>query len=227
MPHVRNVRANIEWKGYSEKEVILPVCVRSPAMQGRNFTATLQAISEKADSIHLILIDTLDRYNFEMDIDGCRKRGNIWLETHLPVLTQKMNVKSITKWDEVLEDNTYLERFSTINMMYAMNVSVREMIDANAMYFVNARKERGQPFDEEKMFKNSVSYMIEEYAGTAVYGENLNYLPEIYWGIYVGNSHFFEQYNSGQHKLVLPKTLPLNINRLPLPFAGEPVRKAA
>lgn len=227
MPTVRNVTAHIDWCDYTGREAILPVCVRSPAMQGRNLIASLKALSEKVDDIHLIIIDTLDRYNFDMNAPLCRARGQTWYNNNLPIIENYLSIESTHHWDDILSDSTYEDRLKSINTLYAKSREVRDMIDRNAMYFVTAREAREQNFDRDKEFQNSVSYMIEEYAGTAVYGEKLSYLPEAYWGIYVGNPYFFEQFNQGMHKLILPQTLPIHINRLSAPYAGEVYERAA
>lgn len=227
MPTVRNVYANIGWKGYDGKRVIYPVCVRSPAQQGRNLTASFTALSERIKEIDLVLIDTLDRYNFDGDADLCRQNGRDWLEKSMPLIERAFDVKSYTIWDDVLSDPTYIRRKEKIINAYYSNATVRDMIDRNAMYFVHAKRARGETFDEQKLFENSRDYMIEEYAGTAVYGQELGYLPEAYWGIYVGNQTFFADH-TGDQSLVLPETLPISVSRLSPPFAGEqPARKLA
>ena len=221
MPTVRNVTANIDWRDYQGDTVILPVCVRSPAMQGRNLSSTVKALSEKINNIHLVLIDTLDRYNFNGDAEGCRKRGKIWYQSYEREIRDHLNIISVTKWDDVLADASYKQRQTAITYLYTQNHLVRKMIDTNAMYFVNALESRDVAFDRDKTFFNSVRYMIEEYAGTAVYGQALGYLPEAYWGIYVGDHRFFENINHTNNSLLLPQTLPVHINRLDAPFAGE------
>lgn len=222
MPQQRRVIAEIDWKGYEGDTVLLPVCVRSPAMQGRNLIATMKALSTRIHAVELILIDTLDRYNFNRDASICRLRGKNWMNTSLPQIREHLDIRSVIYWDEVIGDPSYQCRLNLINSMHDNDPFVRQMIEVNAKYFVDARKERNPSLDADREMENSINYMIEEYAGTAVYADWFKGLPEAYWGIYVGDPGFFQKRNPNRFVgLKLPEVLPITINRLPLPFAGE------
>ena len=71
--------------------------------------------------------------------------------------------------------------------------------------------------------KRSSSYLVEEFAGTAVYASWFPGVPEAYWGVYVGDHRIFNQINTVDPSvdLSLPRTLAIYLDALDPPVAGE------
>ena len=110
---------------------------------------------------------------------------------------------------------------------------MRAIIDRIADYYLVAKAERarrtGLPFNEAQEQQKSARYLIEEFAGTAVYKDWFPGLPEAYWGVYVGEVDVFNRLNTVDPSvdLSLPLTLPVSPNRLPAPVAGDVPRQVA
>jgi len=214
----KKAKSTIDWRGYTGDTVVLPICTRSPAVRGGNFKATLQALSEQVERIHLVLCDTLDRHNTG-DETYSRDHGTQWLADNLPQIQSHFECASITRWDDVRNTRGFAERLTQLHDQYASNDTTKEIIHRTAGYYLNAKAERqksiGQPFDRAAALKVSVDYLIEEYAGTAKYGADLNFTPEAYWGVYIKDENIF-----GTPSLKQLKTLPITINRLPAPIGA-------
>lgn len=228
MPRYRTVAAHIDWRGFNGDCVILPVCVRSPAVRGRNFTATLDAIAARVDKIHLVMCDTLDRYNLD-DADpemAARANADAWLTENLPLIRGRLDILSMTRWKDVQNDPSFAARLKTLSAMYEGDKETRTVIDRIAAFYLNAKAARaaesGRPFEEKRELERAAAYLVEEFAGTSVYGAWLAGIPEIYWGVYVGEPGIFNRLNTTHTvDLTLPVTLPLAISRLPQAVAGD------
>lgn len=230
MPRIRNKTASVNWRGY-HGPVILPICVRSPAVSGRHFLRTLDALAERADTVRVLLCDSLDRYNVgEAQAMGAADQ---WLAVNLPHIRERFGPVSVRRWDEVRADPTFARRHAVLTALYEGNPEVRAVIDRVVDYYLTAKAERdgrtGIPFKEAQERQNSGRYMIEEYAGTAVYKDWYPGLPEAYWGVYVGEVDVFNRLNTVDPSvdLSLPVTLPVSPNQLPAPVAGDMPRLAA
>ena len=231
MPNRRKKKylAQIDWKDLDWGEIILPICPRSPGVRGRNFAATIEALSERVTHAHVILIDTLDRYNLygqEQDPELlARINGQDWLAESQDVLDQLSH--DVTMWDEVRADPTFLSKLDLFHQLYRESAGVREAVDNVAEFYLSAKawrsKEKSLPFNYAEEKQRSVAYLLEEFAGTSVYGSWWPNLPEAYWGVYVGRKDLFAQLNNldSAIDLTLPETLPVHLNRLPPPVAGE------
>ena len=222
MPRYRNVKATIDWKEYKKHEVMVPICVRSPAVRGRNIEAVLEAMSPRIQTAHLILCDSLDRYNTK-DKNLSIKEANDWLALYLPMFKSLFLDVTITRWCDVMKDSTFTSRLNTLKALYDSSNDVKRVIDENVMHFMRPKMAEHGYFDidYEKEFENSTQYLIEEYAGTAVYKDMFPGLAEIYWGIYINDVTIFNRLGNIDIDLSLPVTLPVSINRLGPSKIGE------
>ena len=220
--------AHIEFGKYSGDSVIVPVCPRSPGVRGRNFEATVKALAERIDHVHLLICDTLDRHNLDSDTPelDAKRNGDRWLEENLPVLEKYIQSYDLKRWDDVRNDPAYKDKLDTLKQLYLESDDVKTAIDNVASYYLVAKEERcakkNEPFEREKEESRSVGYLIEEFAGTATYNNWYN-LPEAYWGIYVSSPDIFNMLNTVDQTvdLSLPQTIPVKLNRIGASKAGE------
>ena len=222
MPRYRNVKATIDWKDYKKHEVMVPICTRSPAVRGRNVEAILEAMSPRIQTVHLVLCDSLDRYNTK-DKNLSIKEANDWLDLYLPIFKSRFINVTVTRWCDVMKDSTFTSRLNSLITLYDNNNDVKRVIDENVMHFIWPKMVQNGYFDidYEEEIKNSTLYLIEEYAGTAVYKDMFPELAEIYWGIYINDVTIFNRLGNTDIDLSLPVTLPVNINRLGPSKIGE------
>jgi hypothetical protein len=227
------VKAHINWDGYTGGGVILPVCPRSPAIRRRNLVASLEALRERTDRIRLVLCDTLDRHNLSgTDTEReARRAGDQWLQSCLPDIRrffpsvdQPLN---LFRWDDVRKDPSFAQRHDVLITMYRSSEAVRMVIERIAGQYLKKRdahlKKYGLSFDRDREMARSAVYLIEEFAGTAVYNAWFSGTPEAYWGVYVGNTQIFNQLNTVDKTvdLTLPHTLAIGLRSLEPAVAGE------
>lgn len=217
MPEYRNVEAKIDWNEFSGNEVILPICVRSPNVQGRNFTAMLDAVQKKVDSVCLVLCDFLDRHNLGGDADLAMHQSEQWKNKCLPEVYKRFSKVSVYDWLDVMNDPTFKDRHKEIRTLYRDNLTVRNIIDINVDYYVRPKMQRlvnevGWGFDADELEETSRNYLLEEYAGTPIYKNYSNSRSQVYWGIYIEDTEAFNRYSNID--LSFPITLPVNNNRI-------------
>ena len=111
MTRIRQKDASINWRGYNGP-VILPICVRSQATNGRYFLKTLDALAERADTVHVVMCDRLDRYNVG-EAEAMRASGG-WLAANLPHIRERFGPVSVHRWDDVRADPTFPRRHAVL-----------------------------------------------------------------------------------------------------------------
>lgn len=228
---IRHVTAEIDWDGFKGHGIILPICARSQGVRGRNFTATLDALKGRVDTLHLVLCDALDRHNLNGDASLAVAKADAWLDENLDHMRGfKIDIK---RWADVMADPSFAARHDTMKRLYDGAPPVRAAIDRISSYYVQSKRERlekaGLPFNEAIERQAAAAYLVEEFAGTAVYKDWHPGLPEAYWGVYVGDVGIFNKHNhiNPAVDLSLPRTLAIHINRLPAPIVGEKPRLVA
>ncbi len=232
MTWTRTVRAAVDWKSFDGDRIILPICARSPGAKGRNFQATVAALRGRVRHVHMILCDTLDRYNLGGDATAAKAAMDGWLSTALPQIAENFTF-DLKRWDDVRDDPGFMPRLALMTELYRSSPEARQAIDRIANYYIDGAEKRadktGLPFNRLHQAERSAVYLIEEFAGTAVYGAWHPGLPEAYWGVYVGDPQIFNRCNviDPSVDLTLPATLPVRINRLGPAIAGEVPRAVA
>lgn len=220
--------AKIAGKSYSGHAVILPVCVRSPGVRGRNLDATLDSLRESGvEHLHVVMCDTLDRWNMRtIDPKGdALKASDQWLNANLLKIKSSFSI-DLKRWDDVVADDSFKLRLSLIKRLYKDDQRAKFIVDTIADFYLSAKRERfhatGLVFDEVMERECSTSYLLEEFAGTATYATWYPGVPEAYWGVYVGDPKAFQKLNvyAPSIDLTLPETLAVHLNRLPAPVAG-------
>ncbi len=227
----KKYRAEIEWGSFEGNRIIVPVCPRSPGVNGRNFEATLKALGERVSHVHILLCDTLDRHN----LDGTPSErelkahfnGSAWLEKHLPLVREHFESYDVRRWNEVRRDPSFKPRLALMHRLYNENPEMRRAVDNVASHYLVAKQERCDrqrlPFNRELEKQNSVNYLLEEFTGDAVYNDWYEGLDEAYWGFYVGDPDIFNRLNhiDPSTDLTIPPTCAVSLNRLPAPIPAE------
>lgn len=233
------VKVDVDWGAFSGGSVILPICPRSPGVRRRNLAASLGSLRARAGRLKVVLCDTLDRHNLDVlnATERARQGGDLWLATSIPeimaVFPNFDAAKDIFRWDDVRADPSFARRLTVLNAMYDSSESVRLVIERIADKYLEKRdaylKKYGLPFNRARELRRSSAYLIEEFAGTAVYADWFPNTPEAYWGVYVGDHRIFDQLNTIDRsvRLTLPETLALHIASLDPPVAGDRPLSAA
>jgi hypothetical protein len=219
MPVVRHVKSEINWKTFSGDSVIVPICVRSPNVQGRNFVSMLEAISERVKNVHVVMCDYLDRYNLNMDAELAMKQSHDWKSEYLPEVKNIFPYYDLTDWLEIMAHPTFDSRYDEIQKLYKFNSDVKSAVDINVDHYVFPKMERiiqeqgwDADFNINEMNHTSRAYLLEEYAGTAIYKELVPSQTQVYWGVYIDDTDVFNRHSDTD--LRLPTTLPVINNRL-------------
>lgn len=218
--------AFIDWKQFDGDDIILPICPRSKAVNGRGFIATLDAMQEKIRSVKIIHCAQLDVHNYvgrkENPLLRTQENKDRWRRKFLPEVINRFEVSEYD-WADVQADDGYLPRMHALKKLYDSDPYARALIDKTANYYLehHARlaKNRRLPFNWNDEKQRSVQYLIDEFAGTSVYGSWFRELPEIYWGTFIQDTQAFNRTNQSGPliDLSLPETIPVTINRLEKP----------
>lgn len=221
----KRYKATVDWQGYEGDKIIVPACVRSPSVRGRNFEATVKATAEKIPHGIIMVCDTLDAHNLVGRNDNPRKEAiklaDEWLKTTEPVIKKYFESYEIHRWQDVQADSTYDRRLELVQQLYDSDNEVTEIIDGFALKHNLDKKERmaskGLSFSLSDEMKRSASYLIDEVAGDAVYRDWFPDIPEAYNGAYFANADLFNETNdiNPSIDLTIPVTLPVTLNRLP------------
>lgn len=233
----KKYHAVIDWRGYEADRAILPVCVRSPAMEGRKVAETLRALREKITSLHVVLCDTLDRWNHADSCDPEResvRRADRWLAEHRETLSLHFQNHTLIRWDDVRKHPSFLPRHEEMQRLYRDEPVIGRFVDGMVDYYLERKESRlksiGLPFNETDERQRSTAYMLEELAGDMTYGEMYK-APRFYWGLYTADPQIFNR-NGARIDMTFPLTCPIRINRLPPPVPAigpqdTPVLKVA
>jgi hypothetical protein len=191
----------------------------------------LDAMTPRIRAVHVILCDYLDRYNLQGDADKALAQSAAWCDRYFPEILGRFDRVECTDWLTVMKTDGFSERLGALARLYKTNPEVSEAIDVNIEIYLQAKAQRltaeGQPVDLDALAENSRRYLIEEYAGTALYKNFLPGAPEVYWGVYLDDLDAFARHAPGID-LALPLTLPVRNSRLGGSLASiKPHLKAA
>jgi len=214
MTRRKAINISIDWSNCQTNPsdtIIMPVCSGSPGVTGRRFTKSLEALSEYAQNVYIVMCDTLYRHN-DRDEERCHKESNIWLETYLPDIRNNFEKVGIIRWNFLRESEGFSERLERMTNLYQTSARIQGIVHEAANFYLDAQeqrsKESNKPFDRTKSLKKSVQYLLEQYAGNATYIDQLGqHIPKAYYGVYLKDSDSFRD-----PFLQQPKTLPIVIN---------------
>jgi len=225
----RRYKVSIDWCGFEGDRAVLPICVRSAAVQGRKFEETLKIMRPKIRHLHVMICDSLDRYNLEHLTDDPYKesliRANDWLETHLSMIEDYFPSHDVTHWNTISAHPSFKGTLRKIYELYENSEEVRTLIDGMSDFYLVQKERRFYEqgcfiFNAQEERRRSTAYLLEEMAGNIVaYHEFFDGAPEIYWGLYISDPTIFSRAAGPdeQMSLTFPMTCPIQINLLPPP----------
>lgn len=221
---VKKVKAEINWKNYGLNSCLMPICIRSPAINGSPLEATLDAMQERINQVTVIMCDSLDRYNLGGDIETSHRNADKWLLENTVKFHERFEKVDVLRWDDIIADEQCQMRIAFLTGLYRSNQAVRAILDANVWCYVGPKLQREGyfAFDVEEEFHNSISYLIEEYAGAMTYRHWFQGQSEVYWGVYINDVDIFNKAApNAEIDLTMTETLPVTVNRLGASRAGE------
>lgn len=212
------VRTTINWQGFNDNKVILPICVRSPNVDGRNFIRMLDAMKGRISHVELVLCDYLDRYNLNGDGVLAMEQSWEWQDKYVEEVRSRFASVRVMGWKEIMCHPLFDQKFKIICDLYQKNEAVKKAIDINVDIYVRDKvkrqvKDGNWDYDPVAIELNSRNYLLEEYAGTAIYKNFVPTKTQIYWGVYIDDVHVFNRH-SGNVDLEMPRTLPVTNSRL-------------
>lgn len=169
-------------------------------------SSILEWSKKEFHSTHILLADTLQRYNisFENGIDiksaklEAYKRGNEWIKQSIHYLNNFSGVKEISRWDDWLikHDNTYKNNFKELLNLYKVNSFIREGVDliCNEVW-ERRRKSLNLNLDMKEKYLADIilPYFLEETALLPIFLSKVNgvccypgKLPQ-FWNYFIEN----------------------------------------
>lgn len=239
MARVRNVKATLQGD-HNLETVLYPICMRSPAVHGRNLTAALDAWLEHGGHTMTVLIcDALDRYNMPDSVDPMQQSledGHLWLEHNRPTLEAKVPNLSIISWyHDVLSHPAFEKKKAEVIRLYNSSQRIHDFIESLVHKYFLMRVEKYEEAqqkgrymeepEEEKYKSNSRQYLLEEMAGDMIVHDSYPDIPRIYWGLWIDTPEIFNEV-SGRNDLSMPETTPISINRLSDPIPNSWIMRA-
>ena len=200
------MKAHIET---SEKKCILPVCGGTDVMNGRYFAATVEAVRQQFDQVHVVMADQLDAHNicpspqyWDESLDVSIAMGDRWIRKHSHLLPSHW---TIHRWADVKADPDFKWKYNRSRWLYQHDAKVGQWIDRvcgeyAALSVQRKSKSHTVSFEAEK--QRSINYMLEEIAGTSVYYKWFK-CPAVYPGQYFEGEKMFGE------EMLVPDHIPV------------------
>lgn len=218
----RKYTVSAAWPEQKPNHIILPICIRSPAVQGGKFIKTLEEIAE-IRHIHVVLCDLLDRHNLAGIYDrpdlASTELADRWLAQYGPHMARIIPQHDLTRWTEIQAQPGFKARLKAVDTAYYKGGEVRTMIDNMALYYFERKRQRrenqGITLNQADELQRSAAYLVEEMAGDMTYGEMFPGAPRVYWGLYVSDPDMFNR-NLPEigYSRDFPPTIPLTVSHL-------------
>ncbi len=216
--------AVIDWCGYEGNAALFPVCMKSPAVNGRSLKAQLSVARQRIERLTLVICDSLDRHNVSHIANAtehCMHQADAWLDFNLPVVREYFPSAEVIRWEyDIRRHPAFESRLETVKGLYDRSEAYRNLRDSMSLYYLHSKQRRFEQqwlrgealrFDKEAALKGSADYLDEEFAGDMIYYEMTGGQPHIYWGLYVDDHDIFSR-ESGT-SLPFPQTLPVRSQR--------------
>ncbi len=217
--------AVIDWQGYQGKEAVFPVCMKSPAVNGRPLRAQMQAAQLWLENLTIVVCDSLNRFNVQGVANGkdySIELGTHWLEKNIPVVREYFPDVKIIRWEQHIRANPLFNSYlAQVQRLYQSSPAVRQLRDSMSAFYLEAKYKKfvvdyqsgvGLTFQVDEAIQASSDYLDEEFAGDMVYYHLTGGMSHIYWGLYVDDHQIFSR-ESGMD-LPFPQTLAVTSQRL-------------
>ncbi|MEM9469983.1 MAG: hypothetical protein AAF988_07450 [Pseudomonadota bacterium] len=216
--------ATIDWRGFEGTEAVFPVCMKSPAVNGRPLRAQIAAASMKVNNLIVVICDSLNRFNAPNVANGKDQSidlGTSWLEGNIDTIREFFPDVEVLRWERDIRSHpSFSVRLEEVKKLYDTSEAIQTLRDSMSAYYLRSKftsferdYERGlaTSFNIDNAVQSSADYLDEEFAGDMVYHEITGGLPHIYWGLYVDDHSIFTR-ESGQD-MGFPMTLPVTSKR--------------
>ena len=135
--------------------------------EGRYLLAGLQFINEHFSKCIIVLADTLQRYNYELEYGEplseqmALRSGNSWLDRNRQIIQEILGVKSeIKRWDYWRDHPSYAYYRQFIEKLSIENSAIQHALERTAMQFVKKKGLKGC----QQAVERSILYLKEECA---------------------------------------------------------------
>lgn len=152
-----DVYTKIDWGEFQGGTALLPICVRSPNVQGRNLLAMLEAAAERADNVVLVLCDALDRHNLGDDLELAMRQSAEWQQRYLPDIKAVFPRYELMDWQSICRERHFNANHRALQNLYCENPEVKAAIDINVAHYVRPKinrriREKGWEVDPTPLF---------------------------------------------------------------------------
>lgn len=194
---------------------IIPVCHGSQDMHGKRFFSYVGAASKVYKHCHLVVCDTLDVHNMAPSndlwndaLETSRAMGDRWLRKHFRFVQDSFSGNmTLVRWNDIKADPDFLSKYAEAKRLYLQSNEVKSWVDSICGMYANIAAQRqsesGFTPNFSNLFQRSLSYMLEEIAGTSVY-YNWYQSPAVYPGQYFDDPDLFNRQNPAVN-LSVPK----------------------
>lgn len=198
---------------------IIPVCHGSQDMHGKRFFSYVEEASKHYKHCHLVVCDTLDVHNMAPSndlwneaLETSRAMGDRWLRKHLRFVQDSFSGNmTFVRWDDIKNDPNFALKHLEARRLYLQSIEVKAWVDSVCGMYANivAKRQTESGFSPnlENLFQRSLSYMLEEIAGTSVY-YNWYQSPAVYPGQYFDDPELFNR-QKPSIDLSVPKQCPV------------------
>jgi len=182
--YIVRVNACPLWKEH--KAVTLGMCMGNPNWEGAKFVATLEWGARHFDFIRIALSDTLGRHNYimqGMDPETASQKafeqGEEWLAQHKRYLPFCGKPYEIVRWDHWLNHADFAEVHAKFGWLAQNNRVLAQALDTEITLHLERLRSRGLEVSGDG-YKNCLSYLLEELAGTTLRARSLEKSCRIY-----------------------------------------------
>ncbi|PQQ23292.1 hypothetical protein [Photorhabdus hindustanensis] len=152
----------------SGSKVILLISVGQKYHEGDKLAATIDLINKSGfSSCTIAVADTLQRHNYlgmsyEAAYRFTYELGTSWIARNSEVLAALSIPNNILRWDEALNDISYLAFREDIEGLYVNDPAYKEAINETIGIFIDRMVKRDPSIDTVQAFIRCLNYLMEE-----------------------------------------------------------------
>ena len=142
--------------------------------EGHELELLLRWVADRFDKCHILLGDTLQRFNYPEMLAGdperarlkARLAGDAWLRRNLGRIEELTIPFEISRWDDWLNDTRYKANFELVSAVFSSNQTFRDSVYWDATDYL--RRGDTQEGLSSKRVELCTQYIIEELSVTAI-----------------------------------------------------------